>query len=52
MTGEGVSDYEFKRFVAYVCYSRCLQDVPLNLLLMKRKAQVTQSNINKTLPRN
>lgn len=42
-----------KSFVAYVCYSRCLQDVPLNLLLMKEeKAQVTQSNINKTLPSN
>lgn len=40
-----------KSFVAYVCYSRCLQDVPLNLLLMKRrKAQVTQSNINKNTP--
>ena len=26
-----------KKFVVYVYYSRCLQDVPLNLLLMKKK---------------
>lgn len=32
-------------------YSRCLQDVPLNLLLMKkRKTQTTQISINKNVP--
>lgn len=32
-------------------YSRCLQDVPLNLLLMKKeKTQTTQISINKNVP--
>lgn len=45
MTGEGVSDYEFKkRFVVYVYYSRCLQDVPLNLLLMKKRKNSNHTN--------
>lgn len=40
-----------KRFVVYVYYSRCLQDVPLNLLLMKKeKTQTTQISINKNVP--
>lgn len=52
MTGEGVSDYEFKKGLLHMCVilAACRMCLWISYWWKKKKAQVTQSNINKNTP--